>query len=190
LDNRVTAPGGSGTVVAAAGRRVDQSDAAPERFPLRNRARVRDAISSALAEKAVSVLVSSAACGTDLLALEAAGALGIRRRVILPFDLDRFRAQSVIDRPGDWGPLFDTLIADVAARSDLVILRAGEGDHAYAQANVAILAEGDALAAATGVARVALIAWEGASRGPGDLTYLFRAEAVYRGWVIEEVLTR
>ena len=95
----------------------------------------------------------------------------------------------MVDRPGDWGPMFDALIAHVAACGDLVILDGDEGDAGYAQANAAILAEGDARAAATGAARVALIAWDGGSRGPGDLTFHFRAEAIHRGWAIEEVLT-
>jgi hypothetical protein len=55
---------------------------------------------------------------------------GIRRRVILPFAVDRFRETSVVDRPGNWGPLFDGLVADAAAHGDLVILEAGEGDQA------------------------------------------------------------
>lgn len=176
--------------MAAAGRRVDAPDADAERFPLRNRARVHAAIASALAASDASVLISSAACGADLLALDAAGSLGIRRRVILPFGPDRFRASSVTDRPGDWGPLFDTIVADAAARGDLVVLGTDDGDGAYVLANHAILAEGDALAAAHPAARVALVAWEGASRGAGDLTDQFRAEALSRGWAVEDIATR
>jgi hypothetical protein len=182
---------GGGTIVAVAGRRVDPVDADTERFPLRNRDRVRDALASRLSAVRPAALVTSAACGTDLLALEVAGGLGIRRRVVLPFGVDRFRKQSVTDRPGDWGPLFDIVVADVRAREDLVIL-AGltDGDEAYEQTNLAILTEGDALAAAANAARVALIAWEGGTRGEDDLTDQFRKEAVSRGWSLEEVPTR
>jgi hypothetical protein len=176
-------------VVAVAGRRIDAAGS-PERFPLGNRVRVRDAIASILAARPVSALVSSASCGADLLALEAAGSLGIRRRVILPFSEERFRALSVMDRPGDWGPLFDRVMAETAACGDLVILECGEGDSAYAMANRAILAEGEALAADARATRVALIAWDGAPRAGGDLTDHFRAEAAGRGWIVEEVPTR
>jgi hypothetical protein len=176
-------------VVALAGRRIDAAGA-PERFPLGNRVRVRDAIASMLAARPVSALVCSAACGADLLALEAAASLGIRSRVILPFSEDRFRTSSVMDRPGDWGPLFDRVMTETAARGDLVVLECGEGDSAYAIANQAILAEGEALAADARAARVALIAWDGAPRAGGDLTDDFRTEAIGRGWLVEEVLTR
>lgn len=185
----MTRPAAAATIVAAAGRRIDAAGATSERFPLRNRDRVRGALSSVLAAAHASILVSSAACGADLLAVEAATALGIRCRVILPFAVHRFRASSVIDRPGDWGPLFDRVIAWATSKSDLVILGDAESENAYARTNAAILREGDALAAATGADRIALVAWDGASRGPDDLTEQFRIEATSRGWTITEVPT-
>jgi hypothetical protein len=176
--------------VALAGRRVDAADAETERFPLRNRERVAHALASALVSAGASTVVSSAACGADLLALEAAGVLGMRRRVVLPFAAERFRAESVTDRPGDWGPLFDAVIADAIARGDLVIVDAGKGDEAYARTNAAILAEADALAAAGHEGRVALIVWDGTPRGGYDLTEHFRAAAASQGWDVREVSTR
>jgi hypothetical protein len=186
----VTPSGAATTVVAVAGRRIDAPDAAVERFPLHNRQRVREAITSVLTARSVSAVVSSAACGADLLALDAARALGIRRRLVLPFAADRFRRTSVVDRPGDWGPLFDELMADAKACRDLVVLGAGGSDDAFAKTNVAILDEGDALAVSSGSLRRALIVWDGASRGPDDLTEQFRTEAVSRGWAVEDVSTR
>ena len=50
----------------------------------------------------MSVLVCSAACGADLIALQAAGRVSLRRRIVLPFEPSRFRDSSVVDRPGDW----------------------------------------------------------------------------------------
>jgi hypothetical protein len=175
-------------VVVAAGRRID-APGAPERFPLRHRDRVRAALAACLAASRPVVQISSAACGADLLALEAAGELGIRRRIILPFDVGRFRAVSVVDRPGDWGPLFDAVIASVAAAGDLVVLDGGEGDAAYDRVNRAMLAEGEARAAG-GLAKVALVAWDGVPRGPDDLTDHFRADAIAAGWRVEDVPTR
>jgi hypothetical protein len=137
----------------------------------------------------VSALVSSGACGTDLLALEAARHAGIRRRLILPFAIDRFREASVVDRPGNWGALFDGLVADAVAQGDLVILEAGDGDAAFAATNLAILDEGERLATATGARKRALIVWDGASRGSDDLTDQFRVEAAARGWSVEEIRT-
>ena len=185
----MTPPDAMTTVVAVAGRRVDAPDAEVQRFPLENRDRVREAISLALSGKYVSALVCSGACGADLVALEAARALGIRGRIVLPFAVDRFREASVVDRPGNWGPIFDELVAAAAAHGDLVVLDVGDGDAAFAATNVAILNEGEKLAAATNAGRRALIVWDGASRGADDLTDQFRVEAISRGWVVEEILT-
>ena len=163
----MTGRNGTATVIAMAGRRIDAPNAAASRFPLHNRERVGLAITAALqALQPVTAIVSSAACGADLLALDAAAALGITRRVILPYSVERFRATSVVDRPGDWGPLFDALVAQAIARGDLVILSDDDGDSdtAFAETNLAILAEAEALAATNAALRRALIVWDGASQ--------------------------
>jgi hypothetical protein len=174
--------------MAVAGRRID-APGAPERFPLHSRDAVRQAFSSRLTASGTRVLVASGACGADLLALDAAGELGLRRRIVLPFDIATFREQSVTDRPGDWGPLFDRIVGEVQAAGDLVLLGLGDGDEAYRQTNLSILSHGETLAGGQ-FGRVAVIAWEGASRGDGDLTEHFRDQALARGWRIDEVLTR
>ena len=49
------------------------------------------------------------------------------------------------DRPGDWGPRFDRVIAEVRATGEVVMLGLDEGDDAtYAAANEAILDEAGA----------------------------------------------
>ena len=185
----MTQPDAATAVVVVAGRRIDAPDSDVTRFPLHNRDRVRQLIASALRSQPVSALISSGACGADLLALDVARRAGIRRRLILPFAVDRFKETSVVDRPGHWGALFDGLIADAAADDDLVILEAGDGDEAFAATNLAILDEGERLAATANARRRALIVWDGASRGQDDLTDQFRVEAVARGWSVEEIRT-
>src|SRR5882672_10452911 len=93
-------------IIALAGRRVDSADAKQPRFPPRNVERVHTQTRAVLKEKGATALVSSAACGADLIALSEAGQLGLRRRVILPFERRRFRETSVTDRPGEWGRLY------------------------------------------------------------------------------------
>jgi hypothetical protein len=177
-------------VVALAGRRID-SATTPERFPLRCRIRVAGLIRDALIESGAHVLVSSAACGADLLALEAAGALGIRCRVVLPSDVAAFRTRSVVDRPGDWGPLFDRIVSEAEDAGDLVRLELdGSVQSAYQDVNRALLSEGAALAAQTdAAARVAMIVWEGQPRDANDLTENFRRKAIAQGWRTREILT-
>lgn len=180
---------GGAAVAAVAGRRPD-ADAETERFPLRNVDAVRSRIAALLRDRGVGALVSSAACGADLLALQAAGELGLRRVVVLPFDVDRFRASSVVDRPGDWGDAYDAVIADARARGDLVVLSVdGEDDQAYAAATAAILDRAAALAGGDPSRVVAVPVWEGAPRGDGDQTAAFASSARERGMEVGEVRT-
>src|SRR5919107_327719 len=109
-------------VVALAAGGVDPPDADTPRFPPGNVGPVRGRLHAFLEERRAAALVCSAACGADLLALEAAGALGLRRRVVLPFAPERFRETSVVDRPGDWGPIFDGVIEAAQTAGDLVVL--------------------------------------------------------------------
>ena len=97
-------------VIALVGRRIDPPDLAFPVFPYTAVQRVRKRIHDLLKDSDAKALVCSAACGANLIALEAAGELGIRRRIVLPFEPARFRETSVIDRPGDWGPAFDRII--------------------------------------------------------------------------------
>jgi hypothetical protein len=181
-------------ILALAGRRID-APGAPARFPLAALDVVRERLRALLVEREISTLVCSAACGVDLLALEAAGALGLRRRVVLPFAAERFRETSVTDRPGDWAKLYDDVLAALQGCEDLVILEASPaGDSAYAAANAAILDHAEEFVrAGAGDGEheelFAAIAWDGASRGAGDLTVQFRDLALGRGLLVIELST-
>lgn len=177
-------------IAALAGRRIDAGGAPKPRFPLAQVGIVRDRLAALLRAEKIDGLVCSAACGADLIALDLAGALGLRRRVVLPFAADRFRASSVTDRPGDWGPLFDQVIGAVATTGDVVTLGLDPGDDdAYAAANEAILDEAERLAGADASNVVAAIVWEGRARGQGDLTEAFATAARARNHPVREVLT-
>lgn len=182
-----------GAIVALAGRRIDEDGADPPRFPLDRVLQVRQRLAALLAEEAAAALVCSAACGADLVALEAAERFGLRRRIVLPFPQDRFREGSVTDRPGDWGPVFDRLIGAARAAGDLVVLgpEAGEGSAAYRAANEAILREAQTLARTGSTPRrlVAVVAWEGAPRPGTDSTEDFRRLAERAGFAQRSVAT-
>jgi hypothetical protein len=161
-------------VIALAGRRIDKLDAATPRFPLANVELVRERIAALLSAEHAEALVCSAACGADLLALGEAERLGLRRRIVLPFPPERFRKKSVIDRPGNWGPMFDRLVAAARAAGDLVILpnTGDDSDAAYAEANQAIIREAAALVRTNADVipgrLVAAIVWEGSARAGTD----------------------
>jgi hypothetical protein len=176
-------------IIALAGRRVDSADAEQHRFPLWNVETVRVRTRAVLKEKGATALVSSAACGADLIALSLAGELGLRRRVILPFERSRFRETSVVDRPGDWGPLYDRVLDDVEAANDLVILQNASDDDAYSAANREILDQAVELANAVHQPATAVLIWDGVSRGEHDLTDEFGVEARKRALAVTEVQT-
>lgn len=185
-------------VIASAGRRIDAPDAVRPRFPLERVPAIRHALRSELIAAQAVAVVTSAACGADLIVLEEAERLGLRRRIVLPFSPERFRATSVTDRPGDWGPVFDRQMTAVMASGDLVVLeRTDAGDDPlYAAANEAIVREAKALIEqlsreeTIALRAVAIVVWEGASRGDGDLTEAFRQLAAQAGFEVRVVLTQ
>jgi hypothetical protein len=174
-------------VFAVAGRRIDAPDADTPRFPLQNVGLVRQRIRALFEARKPIAVVSSAACGADLIALEQASVLGINYRVILPFDPARFRATSVADRPGDWGPLYDRLINEIASPEDLILSPASaKGASPYEAVNRLILDEAEKLAKALNQRAIAVLVWNGQPRDGGDFTKFFGDEARHRGM---EVLT-
>lgn len=177
-------------VIGLAGRRIDAADAPTARFPLRNLPLVEQRLRDLLRGEPGVAMVSSAACGADLLAQGIAGTLGMRRRVVLPFDRARFRRTSVIDRPGDWGPAYDRLLAELDVTGDVVVLREGlDETAAYGATNLTILDQATALARQAGQDVLAVLVWEGAPRGPDDLTAAFGQEARRRRLSVKEILT-
>lgn len=175
--------------VALAGRRIDSASDGTPRFPLANLAIVRGRLLQALQQSRAGTLVCSAACGADLLALEVAGSIGMRRRVILPFDPDRFRATSVTDRPGEWGPLFDGIVDDVERQGDLIVLRLDPAtcEEAYRATNQRVLDEARMFAPPADLR--AIVVWDGERRNGMDVTAEFMAEARRRGVPVSVVST-
>jgi hypothetical protein len=185
-------------ILALAGLRID-AEGAPTRFPLDQAPRVKGWLTRLLRDLQPDALVCSAACGADLLALEAAMALKIPVTIVLPFAPERFRETSVLDRPGDWGRRYDAVMkrATNGATADRmhVIEPSSDQDDVYAAATDAILEDAQALAAKAGASGegselVAVVVWEGASRGEGDLTEYFRQGALKRGFTEKVILTR
>jgi hypothetical protein len=185
-------------IIVLAGRRIDALDAKQPRFPLRNAHSVAGQLFAELdnLKEGGDVLVCSAACGADLLALDAAKKLGIRRRIVLPFDADRFRITSVKDRPGNsdwnWGQMFDSHYEEAQGSNDLIVLSySGDDEVAYAAANERIVAEAMSLAGEPPQRRniTAVIVWDGASRGESDLTAKLAGRARIANIPVKEINT-
>jgi len=176
-------------IFAFAGRRIDAVNAEQPRFPLSKVSLVRSRVRTLLRTHATAAVVSSAACGADLIALTEARALRLRCKIVLPFSRDRFRTSSVTDRPGNWGAAYDQTMDDAEASGDVIVLDETPGEDAYLVVNRAII---DATAALMNECRQpgsAVLVWEGASKGDHDVTEEFGIEARKRGLSVIEVLT-
>ncbi len=191
-------------IIVLAGRRVDAEGATEPRFPLQSIERVRSEIRVLLEKYRPTALVASAAAGADLLALEEAGKMGIRRRIVLPFEPQRFRDTSVTDRPGDWGSLFDKVYAETKEAGGVVFVRQEDpkesgvesDDEKYRQVTRQLFDVASTLARRSSQSRtatrpqvMALAIWDGVSRGPDDITDFFIAEARRRNIPVEVIST-
>lgn len=183
-----------GMIVALAGRRIDAEGAAVPRFPLERVDAVRKRIRIRLSEMRATVLISSGACGADLIAQEVAGELGIQRRVVLPFDRERFRALSVTDRPGNWGPRYDTICDEVAAAGGLTVLSYDpreEISFKYAGDDILALVlrwagtQGGGLVDQAAV----ILVWDRVARSPDDITAQFGNTARAQGLRVIQIST-
>jgi len=168
-------------VAALAGRRIDLPASKDFRFPIENIARVRRDLKRLFAKEDVGMLVCSAACGADLIALDIARKRGIRARIILPFSPERFRQSSVVDRPGDWGTLFDEVIESTPASDVIVLQSESQPDDAYEAVTQEIILQ--AAMAASPVAAIAIAVWEGNARQETDATASFLRHAKQAGMV-------
>jgi hypothetical protein len=74
---------------------------------------------------------------------------------VLPFAPERFRITFVVDRPGDWGEVYDRVIADATGDLAVVPPVTGDAGDAYQAANVAIIREAEDLSGPG--ARIAVI---------------------------------
>lgn len=173
-----------------AGRRIDAPDAEEKRFPLEMKDVVYKRIREFFHHNKVRVLVGSAACGADLLAQKAARDLGIERRVILPFERERFRETSVIDRPGDWGNLFDEICDEAERKGNLIVLEGFADDEAKAYSAVTTRLLEHAESLQTDREKILAVAvWEGKAKDETDETASFIEQAKSRNIKVKEIST-
>jgi hypothetical protein len=175
----------AGPVLAQAGLRVDRPNAPAARFPAANLDLVRQRIRNYFETSKPDFLVTSAACGTDLLSLEVAGELSIKRVVLLPTDPGVFRVSSVADRPGNWGEMFDQLLKEV----NVEILDVPGGQTGYLETNIRLLERAQTLASSNNTVARALVVWDKKPRGPDDVTGHFLAQARLRKMPVVEIST-
>lgn len=184
VDRNILAP----AVAALAGRRIDAQDTGDSRFPLTAAEHVFHNLIRRFRQERVERLVCSAACGADILALEAAKELAIPATVVLPFAPDIFRNISVTDRPGDWGERYDLLVKAARDRNDLIELGFDAVDeNAFSKTNSWII---QSALTSRFLRKLAFVVWEGRSRGGDDSTADFLNNALSQGFEKKSVLTK
>jgi hypothetical protein len=98
-------------VVAFAGHMIDAPGRTPPRFPAALAPAVQEALRARLAGMRRPVIYASAACGADLLMIEAAQEVGAEVNVVLPFDRGDFVRTSVAVAGDAWIARFDAALA-------------------------------------------------------------------------------
>ncbi len=101
-------------VVAFAGHMVDAPDRALPRFPATLVPAVRAAVREHVARLNTPIVYTSAACGADLIFIEAALDAGAEVNVVLPFDREDFVRTSVAIGGDGWVERFDAALARAA----------------------------------------------------------------------------
>ena len=184
-------------IVAIAGRRIDADDAQRPVFPLAFVDTVKAQLTDALRDVRATHIISSGACGADLVAMQVAKALGISKTMVLPFKAEKFKSTSVTDRPGNWGPIFDNLVDELKQSGKLIELNLDKDDpEVYTKTNFFLLDEAEKLASQTdprennsSQRKMAVIIWEGKPRTTGDTTHHFMLEAQKREFIVKEILS-
>ncbi|HEY7088712.1 MAG TPA: tetratricopeptide repeat-containing protein [Tepidisphaeraceae bacterium] len=119
-------------VAVLVGHMIDRPDRASPRFPAQCEPAVAREIERRLQENNVSVGYSSAACGADILFLEAVRQRGGETHIVLPYPADDFVSDSVDIRPdGDWASRFRNVIESAASVETSTNSRLIEGGVAY-----------------------------------------------------------
>ncbi len=98
-------------VVVFSGHMIDQPGRSAPRFPAELEEKIKESIRSRLRELDGRVGFASAACGSDILFLEAVLDMNGEIYVVLPFDRDQFLRESVDIIPGsNWAERYDRVL--------------------------------------------------------------------------------
>jgi class 3 adenylate cyclase len=110
-------------VVAFAGHMIDAVGRGAPRFPATLVPEVKTALNDALANLRDPVIYTSAACGADLLLIEAALERNAEINIVLPFDRDDFVRTSVAVGGDEWVSRFDAALS----RANRIVMATEEG---------------------------------------------------------------
>lgn len=184
---RITPPWRPKRVFLFSGHMIDKADRAEARFPAAMEPLAQQAIAAKLAELgagADDLAITSAACGGDLLFVEACQARGVRIEVYLPYEAPVFLQHSVTFAGEDWQKRFNAMkdVTSIQVFEMPERLGAGpEGVSAYMRNNRWMLYS----ALAHGPSKVRFVSlWDGQKGdGPGGTEDMVATVRKYSGEV-------
>jgi class 3 adenylate cyclase len=147
-------------VLAFTGHMIDGPDSRAPRFPAAIEEAVREAVGQHLAALQPTAVYGSAACGADILCLEAARALGCETHIVLPFPAAEFRRSSVDFAGGNWGERFEQALAAADSVTIASDHRASGSAATFEYANLIITGMGALRAEALDTGLRGLAVWD------------------------------
>lgn len=174
-------------IVVFTGNMIDRADRRTPRFPAAIETSVRAAVAERLAALRPLAVYGSAACGTDILCLEAAHELGCEAHIVLPFPADEFRRDSVDFARGNWGERFERALADADSVTVASDHRASGSAATFEYANLILTGMGELRAQMLDTDLRGLAVWDprfpGLTGGAASLVSLWQR----RGLKVDEV---
>jgi class 3 adenylate cyclase len=174
-------------VLVFTGNMIDRPDRATPRFPAAIETAVRTEVAKRLATLRPVAVYGSAACGTDILCLEAARGLGCETHVVLPFPAAEFRGSSVDFARGNWGERFEHALSAADSVTVASDHRASGSAATFEYANLILTGMGELRAEALDTTLHGLAVWDpripGLEGGAASLVSLWEQ----RGLAVENV---
>ncbi|MFK7912697.1 MAG: TRAFs-binding domain-containing protein [Pseudomonadales bacterium] len=169
-------------VAIFSGHRIDAPERLQPRFPAAQEQQVRTRVDALLAQHNIGVAYGAAANGADLIFMEAVAARGGEIHLVLPMEIETFRAVSVTDGDPDptvseWGRRFDQVLAKAASvtiASEHVDL---EDPSVFDYGNRVALGTAQLKSLETGTELLGIALWDGTSGlagGTGDCVALWQ----------------
>jgi tetratricopeptide (TPR) repeat protein len=155
----------AGAVAVFAGHLADASDRATSRFPAEAEESVRKRIEEWLTANSIRWSFSAAACGSDLIFLDAARQAGVETHILLPFREEEFIRWSVRSGGEHWVDRFHEALAHAASKTILNEEVVEDPSSAFDFTNRIIAARAALQATTMDVPLKGLAVWDGK---PGD----------------------
>jgi class 3 adenylate cyclase len=175
-------------VAVFSGHMIDRPDRREARFPPQLELSVRDAIRALLARHNIGFGYSSAACGSDILFLEAMFDRDAESYAVLPYEKSSFIADSVDIVPGaNWRERCERVLSQAGQITVCSDRPQFDTQVAYEYANLILRGSGLIQARQLDTKLIPLVVWDGkAGDGPGGTASMVR-EWTERGYRVEHI---